>query len=207
MTVTLGPEWATELNAALEVADAHDHTSGKGKPLSLAAIVIDRDLDMLSYAVTSLEAAQFDDLSATLAGASNASSVYVVGGDLYYTNGSGVAVQITAGGSVITTPASLQAIDYLYSATSVSIGAGDDTVTVAMDSTAAVRTVTLPLASAVANGRIYVITDVANASETHNITVSPTGGDTIQKAASYVLNSNGAAIFLQGDGVSNWSII
>lgn len=206
VSVTLGPDWASELNEALELVDAHDHTSGNGARITPAAINVNADLSFESYRATLLKSAKFANQSATLTGASHAYSVYSKSGDLYFTNGSGVAVQITDGAAIVTAPASTDAFEYEAFANSPTIGDADTVVVLGMD-TSASRTVTLPSAAAVAAGRLYIIVDETGQSETNPITIDADGSDTIMGEASLSLASNYGAIFLVGDGVSKWLII
>ena len=83
------------------------------------------------------------------------------------------------------------------------IGAGDDYVFLAVDCSAA-RNITLPLASAVSTGRIYVIKDATAQSETNTLTISASGADTIDGSASITVTSNGATVFLISNGVNSY---
>lgn len=202
-SVTLGPEWASDLNTALELVDSHDHTSGKGKKITPAAININATLSFNAQAAEDVSYLELQDQSATL---SNPSKVYAVNGDLYWNNGSGVPVQITDGGSVITTPASVESFDYLSVSTSTTIGSGDNTVFVNVDSTSAAVSITVPEASSVAAGRIYVIKDKAGTSETNSISILASGADEIDGETSIVLSSNYGSIIIIGNGATGYSI-
>ena len=111
VSVTLGPEWATQVNDAFEVIDAHDHSSGKGTQVVTSGLNINADLDFQTNGVFNLLQIKLISNVATLTGALNANSVYSTSGDLYFTNSIGNAVQITSGGSVVTSPASLQTVE------------------------------------------------------------------------------------------------
>ena len=52
VSITVGPEWATLLNAALTDIDAHDHTSGKGVKITPAGLNINADLELNGNAIT-----------------------------------------------------------------------------------------------------------------------------------------------------------
>jgi hypothetical protein len=99
VSATLGPVWASNLNDALTVVDAHDHTSGKGKQVPTAGILINADLVFNNYAASDLELTGYRSVGAAL-GAGVTSSVYVVNGDLYYNNGSGQNIKITNGSTL-----------------------------------------------------------------------------------------------------------
>ena len=59
VTVTLGPTWATQINAAFEVIDEHDHTSGKGVQIPTAGLNINDDLDFNDNAAQNIEFLSF----------------------------------------------------------------------------------------------------------------------------------------------------
>lgn len=204
-SVTLGPDWAEELNNALELVDQHDHSSGKGVTVKTSGLSINADLNFNGFRAATLLSTKYTSQLATLTGAANASSVYVASGNLYYTNSSGVAVQITDGSSVVSVPASVDNYQFNSFNTDLTIAPSDNFVFISMD-TSADRAVTLPLAGSVSSGRFYLIKDASISAETHNITVSASGSDLIDDAASYVINSNGAMFAFISDGVSSWEI-
>lgn len=205
VTVTLGPTWANEINAAFEVIDLHDHTSGKGLRVPTSGLNINADLDFSSNKPFNLGATQFSELTATITGATNANSVYSVSGDLYFTNGSGSAVQLTTGGSIVSSPGNAQIFEYQAVSSNLSIVPGDSFVYLAVDTTAS-RTITLPLASAVTAGRIYIVKDISGQSLDNAISVAASGSDTVDGASSQDLNSNYGSWTIVGDGSTNWYI-
>jgi len=101
VSVTVGPEWAALLNACLLLIDDHDHTSGKGKMVPISGVDINQDLDLLNFQLTEAKAVQFQSLLVALSGAINANKFQVVNGDVWFTNGGGVPVQITSGNSIV----------------------------------------------------------------------------------------------------------
>lgn len=204
-TVTLGPEWATELNTALETIDSHDHTSDKGVQIPTAGLNINADLDFNSNKAFSLLSTQFTEQTATLTGATNAGSVYVTSGDLYYTNTSGVAVQLTSGGSIVSTPGSAQIFETTVVNTDLTISAASTFVYLIVDTTTT-RTIDLPLASAVTAGRIYIVKDSSGQALDNPITVNIQGSDEIDGASSQQLNSNYGSWTIVGDGIDKWYI-
>lgn len=204
-TVTLGPEYAVENNYAFEAIDAHNHTSGKGVQIPVAGLNIDTDLSFNSFRASFLYSTKYITQPGSLSGAANASSVYSVGGNLYFTNGSGVPIQITSGGSVVSVPADVESFTFNSFNTDLSIAPSDNFVFISMD-TSAPRAITLPLSAAVTPGRFYIIKDATNSSETNNITVNPSGADLVEFASSYVIASDGSATVVTADGLSNWFI-
>lgn len=117
---TVGPEWASLLNAALTLVDAHDHTEDKGARITPAAININANLEFNDKDAYELRSARFNNQDAPLATINDVRSLYVSGSNLYYNNGTGTAVQITSGAGL--NAASLGGIggDYATSSASVS---------------------------------------------------------------------------------------
>lgn len=98
-TVTSGPTWSVELNAAITTIDSHDHSPGKGTLVPSSGLTINTDLTFQGNAATELQRSAYDSQTATLS-SSNITSVYVANGNLWYNNDSGVPIQITAGTSI-----------------------------------------------------------------------------------------------------------
>jgi len=206
VSVTLGPEWATELNAALEVIDEHDHSSGKGTPVIVAGLNIDDDLTFNSNKATTLFSTQYIDTTTPLSGVSNALSLSTAGGDLYYTNAAGAAIQLTDGGSpVFPDPAPFSTFTFSNVNSNLVIGPSNPAVYMTVDTTAA-RTISLPLASTVDAGRVYVFKDKNNNANVNPITIQRQGSDLIDGLTSYTISSNNGLIWVVGDGVSNWYV-
>lgn len=202
-TVTLGPAWATQLNSALTTIDAHDHSEGKGTRVKTAGISINADLTFNSYGATNLKRTGYSSQNSTL---SDAQSVYSYGGDLWWTNDNGAPVQITAGGGLAPSSASVDSLSFRLlptSTTTVTLLSSDYVIQGFQTSLNAV-TVTLPAASSVTAGRIFVIKDITGTSETRAITVNANGTDGIDGSSSVVLESNYGALFLISDGDANW---
>lgn len=205
-TVTLGPAWATQLNAALGVVDAHDHSEGKGTRVKTAGISINADLSFNAYAATNLKTTSYSALPGTLSGTSNALSVYSYGGDLWWTNDNGAPVQITAGGALFPSSASVNALSFTLRGTGVTTLTltGSDNVIQAFQTSVNPVSVTLPPASSVTAGRLFVIKDISGTSETRAITVLANGTDGIDGQSSTSLTSNYGSLFLVSDGDANW---
>lgn len=204
-TVTLGPEYAVQNTTAFEVVDAHDHSSGKGVKIPVAGLNINAALNFNGNKPYSLLSAQFNSQVAALTGASNANSVHSVNGDLYWTNGSGIAVQLTSGAAPVTTPGAVQVLEFDSINSNLSINAGDDYVFINLD-TSASRTITLPLVSAVAEGRFYIIKDATGTANANPYTITASGSDLIDGAASQQYDSDYSAISIVSNGVDKWSV-
>lgn len=100
VSVTLGPEYANQNNAAFEKIDEHNHSSGKGVRVPTSGLNINANVDFQENKPYDVLSTQYISNDATLTGANNINSTYVTGGNLYFTNSSGTAVQLTNGGSV-----------------------------------------------------------------------------------------------------------
>lgn len=130
---TQGPEWATQLNTQLETKVAeHDHSSGKGVPVSQAGIAITGDLTMANNDLTNVRSVRFADQPSTLSAVDDAGCIYESGGDLYYNNGAGSSVRITNGNAIDV--GSVSGISGL-AGTSATAGFSTDTFTWKQDAT------------------------------------------------------------------------
>lgn len=204
-SVTLGPQWANELNTALNIIDEHDHSNGKGTTIKTAGIEINANLDFNEFTLFGLKSVKLATQSGTLTGATNAQSLFSYNGDLYYVSGSGTAVPITSGASVVSVPGAMTTVPYSavasspYSATTLD-------VLLAIDTSSA-RTIILPAAASTSAGRIYIIKDASGLSETNNVTVNVTGSDTVDGASSVVLSSNYGSVFVVSNGADRWTIV
>lgn len=97
VSVTIGPDWATQLNAALSSVDSHDHTSGNGNRITQAGINITDSFELNAEALTETGRVSYSNLTALI---TTAVSSYVKDGDLYFNDASGNQIRITAGGSL-----------------------------------------------------------------------------------------------------------
>jgi len=78
---------------------------------------------------------------------------------------------------------------------------------IAVTSTAAARTITLPLANTVPAGWQITVKDESGGALTNNITIARAGSDLIEGATSNSINTNYGSRTLYSDGVSNWFLI
>jgi len=205
VSVTPGPLWSQIINTALETIDAHDHSSNKGARITPAGLNINDTLNIKNNIFYNFQAIRFQEQGAALSGSSNANALHSVNGNLYFTSGSGTAVQITSGGSIVSSPGSASIFETTAVSTDLTIGNSDTFVYLIID-TSASRDITLPLASGVSSGRIYILKDSTGTSEDNNITVNIQGSDTIDGQSSQILNSNYGSWTIIGDGTSKWYI-
>jgi len=94
---TAGPQWATDLNTSLDAVDSHDHSTNKGVRITPAAINVNADMEFNQNSASELKNLIFDS---SVTAATTAYSLYQAGGNLYWRNGSGTAVQVTLGSAV-----------------------------------------------------------------------------------------------------------
>lgn len=99
-TLEPGPTWASELVTAFGVLDAHNHTSGSGVEIPSAGININADLNVNNYNFTNFRSTRYQDQGSALVQPTDLGCLYIAGGNLYYNNGTGVAIQITAGAAL-----------------------------------------------------------------------------------------------------------
>lgn len=119
VSVTLGTTWAEENNDAFTTVDSHDHTSGKGVQVPTGGININADLDFNSYNAIGLRSTRFDAQVSAIAEVTDIGCLYVAGVDLYYNDGNGNQIQLTAGGAL--NAASIGGIGGDYSTSSASV--------------------------------------------------------------------------------------
>lgn len=94
---TGGPQYALDEQSCFQQIDSHNHTPGQGIAIPLNALNINQNLDMSALSVTNLKSISF--LNQAISPGS--SSLYMLGNDLYWTDGSGAFnVQITSGNAV-----------------------------------------------------------------------------------------------------------
>lgn len=83
-------------NANVSVIDGHNHTSGSGVQIPPAGLNINAALTFNNQSATNLQSVVFTPQTSL----STLDALYVIGGDLYYNDGSSNVIQMTAGGSV-----------------------------------------------------------------------------------------------------------
>jgi len=99
-TVTLGPLYAFENNAAFTTIDSHNHTPGFGAPIPAAALLINEDLSIQGFNLTTSRSLRLQIQGSPLSQPTDLASIYSVGGELFYNDGVGNQVQITLGGAI-----------------------------------------------------------------------------------------------------------
>ncbi len=118
-----GPDFATDINNCLTIIDQHDHTAGRGVPITPSGLNISSDLPIGGNNVIDIRSARFTPQLSVLIDPSDIGCLYEVGDDLYYNDGSGNNVRITQSGAVAGTPGS---ISNLVSPASASYSVGQE---------------------------------------------------------------------------------
>lgn len=200
--VTIGPQWASDLNEAIGTTiDAHDHSPGKGVPITPAGIAINSDLSFNNNRAIAVAQTIFQEQDAAPTGNPNAGSVYVVNGDLYYTNGAGVPVQITVGPVVNAAGSAGNWTTATISAFPYTVLTSDNNKVLLINTTAP-RTINLPPATDLI---CFKVKDISGLAGINPITIVPNGSDTIDGlAAAFALRVNRGAWEFISDGTSNW---
>lgn len=201
--VTLGPEWAEDLNVALELVDSHDHTPGKGASLTQLSLTINGDLEFNDYSITELHSSRFATQLSALVGINDKGCVYNLNGNLYYNNNAGVAVQITNGGSIASVGSGIISA-FSPGAYPYTVLSSNAQQVIVVDTSAA-RTLNLPAAS---TAMFFMVKDGVGSAQTNNVSVVPDGTDTIDSAnTTYVLDYNFGCIGFVSDGISKWHAV
>lgn len=99
---TVGPDYATEINADLSLIDSHNHSSGFGALVPTAGLNINADLTFAGFNATNVLAVKFT-ATATLATANSLAFVTTsTVSDLWARDGAGNNIQLTSGGQLNT---------------------------------------------------------------------------------------------------------
>lgn len=99
-----GPTYASDINTSLTIIDQHSHTSGSGVPITPGAININSALTFANNFATNVAGV---NLYAQSAPPSPVGTVYRSTNDLYFVDGLGNNIAITANGAVAGTPGSI----------------------------------------------------------------------------------------------------
>ena len=94
--------WDDKINACFVLADAHDHTAGKGARVPTAGLNINADVPMGGFGITALGKITFNTIAAPVSGSKNL-FVNSADNELYWRSNAGVNVKLTSGASINTT--------------------------------------------------------------------------------------------------------
>lgn len=121
-----GPQYALDVNSSFTIVDGHNHTQGYGVQIPTAGLNINADLSFNGVNATLLRSARFQPQLTPLATPSDLGCLYESGVDLYYNDGNGTQIRMTASGGVAGTPGSISG---LVSPASASYSPGSATFT------------------------------------------------------------------------------
>lgn len=93
--VTIGPDWANDLNTVLTSIDAHDHSSGKGQRITPAGLNINTDLNISNNRLIGVAGLTCQNLTTQ---PTNNSSIYVYNDNLWFRDNLGNNIQLTEDG-------------------------------------------------------------------------------------------------------------
>lgn len=116
-----GPDYASNVNAALTLIDSHNHSAGSGVQITPAGININADLTFAGFNLTNARSIRLGIQSTTLVGADDLNCLNDVNGDLYFNDGAGNKVRITQSGGVVGSPGSISGLASPASATYVAL--------------------------------------------------------------------------------------
>lgn len=102
-----GPQWASDINACMNIVDQHDHSSGSGVQITPNGLNINGDLVFNNNNATGLRSARFAVQASPIALPSDVGCLYESGVDLYYNDGNGTQIRITQSGGVAGSPGSI----------------------------------------------------------------------------------------------------
>lgn len=98
-----GPDYAEDINSALTLLDAHDHSPGYGVQITPAGLNINTDLAFNNNFLTDVAG-----IGLTAQGSTpSVSTIYESGDDLFFVDGLGNNIRITQNGAVAGTPGSI----------------------------------------------------------------------------------------------------
>lgn len=118
-SVTTGPGWASDLNTALSSVDSHTHAPGSGVQVPTAGININADLSLNEFNLIAPRTVRLNDNGSAVATSTDLNILHCAGGNLYYRDGSGNQIQITASGAL--NAASIGGIGGDYSTSTASL--------------------------------------------------------------------------------------
>ena len=104
-----GPAFSSDISiGCLQPLGEHTHDGINTGPLiNIAAQNVNNDLSLSNFNQTNIRASRFASQSSPLSGVADINQVYVVNGDLYYNNGSGVQIRLTINGVPVSSMSSM----------------------------------------------------------------------------------------------------
>ena len=100
INVDSGLAWEQNLNSSLTILDGHNHANGSGVQINPTGLDINADLPFGSNNATFVRSVRFTPQTSPLSLSTDIGCIYESGVDLYYNDGNGNKIQITASGGV-----------------------------------------------------------------------------------------------------------
>lgn len=172
-----GPDYASNVNGSLTLIDGHDHSAGKGVPITPSGLNINSDLTLNGNNLIGARSLRLLPQSATLSLATDLGCLYEVGVDLYYNDGSGNQIRITQSGSIAGTSGS---IANLVSPASASYISGNSTFVFqsAANTPANLDGASILLRNLVANSKSLTLSPPSAMASNYTITLPSLPGST-----------------------------
>ncbi len=164
--VDTGPDWATNINACLNIVDSHNHSTGQGVQITPDGINISADLPFFGNNATSLRSVRFSSQGTPLSGGADVGCLYEVFGDLYYNDNSGNKIRITALGAVTGATGTITGLP--SGTASASYAAGTFTFQSATNTPASMSFGPIRIAQQVVNGKGVTITPSVSQASDYN---------------------------------------
>jgi len=127
--VEIGPAWATELNAAFNLVDSHDHTTNKGTRIPVAGLNMNATLSLGNFDLTNVLNVGMKNNGSPLSAVTYKTSLSASSGELYYNDNSGNSIKITNAGGLNLTSIGQIGGDYSTSTASLSYTTAGTTFT------------------------------------------------------------------------------
>ena len=169
VSVDPGPDWATNVDACLNAIDSHNHSTGQGVQINPAGININSDLAMNGNNLTSARSVRFNAQASPLSAGSDLGCLYESGVDLYYNDGSGNQIRLTASGNPAGGAGSITGLP--SGSASASYSAGTFVFQGATNTPAIIQGGPLKIARNVANGKGVTISAAASTAADFNMTL------------------------------------
>lgn len=121
VSLTDGPQWASDLDACLTLVDQHNHSADSGVQITPNGLNINSDLTITNNNLTFVRSLRLSPQGTPLNGVADLGCVYESGVDLWYNDGSGNQIQITQGGGIAGSPGSISNLTSPASASYVAL--------------------------------------------------------------------------------------
>jgi hypothetical protein len=194
-----GYSWMELQNAAFTALDSHDHSAGKGVPVSSLGINVVADFAFNGFAPLNVRGLGLSSLGSAPA---DVGFIYRSGVDLYYKNGSGGVVQITSGTGVAGAPGNITGFPSGTASLVFTPGAGSFTFNQATNQRGPLLGGPLSIADPVASGKAVLISAPSGLAADYSLTLP----SALPAALSILTLSAAGAIVASGNITDNSSL-